>query len=93
VRDEVAAENLTKSAEKAKNSQESSIVQDDDINLKDLSETDDVVFEFYYNNIKVSSIKTIYELLNYQPTHRNIVDPHIIYFKIRDRDQEDESKS
>lgn len=93
MKDEVAAENLTKSAEKAKNSQESSIVQDDDINLKDLSETDDVVFEFYYNNIKVSSIKTIYELLNYQPTHRNIVDPHIIYFKIRDRDQEDESKS
>lgn len=55
-----------------------------------MTEFDDVVFEFYYNNIKVSSIKTIFELLNYQPSHRNIIDPHVIYFKIRDRTPEDE---
>ena len=57
----------------------------DPIELKNLSEDEDVTYEFYYNRIKVSSIKTVYELINYQPTHRSIADPQIIYFKIKDR--------
>ena len=90
VKDDVAAENLVKSGGNLKSTQESTKEQDDGINLKDIPENEDVVFEFFYNNIQVSSIKTIFELLNYQPTHRSIIDPHIIYFRIRDRTSEDD---
>lgn len=49
-----------------------------------------MVFEFYYNRIKTSELKTIYELINYQPTHRTIVDPQVIYFKIKERNDKEE---
>lgn len=65
---------------------------DNPIELKDLTEDEDVTFEFYYNRIKLNSTKTIYELINYQPTHRSIADPYIIYFKIVDR-KESKDKS
>ena len=46
-----------------------------------------MVFEFYYNRIKIPNTKTIYELINYQPTHRQIVDQYIIYYRILDRSE------
>lgn len=64
---------------------------DSPIDLQKLSDAEDVIFEFYYNRIKISSIKTIYELINYQPTYRSISDPHIIYYKIIDREHKDKN--
>lgn len=58
---------------------------DSSLNLKDLVDDEDVIFEFYYNRVKISCLKTIYELVNYQPTYRSIADPYIIYFRIVDR--------
>jgi hypothetical protein len=78
--------------EEKKNEERDRLI-DDPLILKDLDEDQDVIFEFYYNRIKVSSLKTVYELINYQPTHRTIVDSQIVYFKIKDREVEDESKS
>ena len=65
----------------------------DPIELKNLSEDEDVIYEFYYNRTKVSSIKTVYELINYQPTYRSIADPQIIYFKIKDRLSENDDNN
>ena len=49
------------------------------------------MFEFYYNRIKVSSWKTIYELINYQPTNRSVVDPYTIYYRIVERSEENDN--
>jgi len=64
---------------------------DSDTNLHNLQEKEDVVFEFYYNRIKVSSWKTIYELINYQPTNRSVVDPYTIYYRIVERSEENDN--
>jgi hypothetical protein len=64
----------------------------DPVVLKDLAEDDDVIFEFYYNRLKISSLKTIYELINYQPTHRSVCDPQIVYFRIKDRSAQGNDK-
>jgi hypothetical protein len=62
---------------------------DDPIDLQKLLDTEDVIFEFYYNRLRINSFKTIYELINYQPTYRSVSDPHVIYYKIVDREQKD----
>ena len=49
------------------------------------------MFEFYYNRNKVSSWKTIYELINYQPTNRSVVDPYTIYYRIVERSEENDN--
>uniref|UniRef100_A0A7S3NSU1 HECT domain-containing protein n=2 Tax=Euplotes crassus TaxID=5936 RepID=A0A7S3NSU1_EUPCR len=57
------------------------------VELERIQESDDVVFEFYYNRMKIPNTKTVYELINYQPTHRQIVDQYIIYYRILDRSE------
>lgn len=54
------------------------------VDLSHVLEEDDVQFDFYYNMQKLTLRDTLYELLYYQPTHRTIDSPSIIYFKIRD---------
>ena len=66
---------------------------DSNVDLHSLPETEDVVFEFYYNRTKVPSVRTIYELINYQPTHRSIADPYIIYYRIVDRSEQKEEEN
>jgi hypothetical protein len=62
---------------------------DDPLNLKNLDPDEDVEYEFYYNRTKVPSIKTIYELINYQPS--SVVDSQIIYFRIIDKNQDNDN--
>lgn len=57
------------------------------IELGDLQESEDVVYEFYYNRTKIPNTRTIYELINYQPSHRQITDQYIIYYRILDRSE------
>lgn len=89
------SEGLTpaKKEDESKNKKERNKLMDNPINLKDLTEDDDVIYEFYYNRTLITSKKTIYELINYQPTHRSIVDPHVIYFRIKDRKPEKDTSS
>lgn len=84
---------FSKKEEDPKSKKERNKLMDNPISLKDLSEDEDVIYEFYYNRTLITSKKTIYELINYQPTHRSIVDPHVIYFRIKDRKTEKDRAS